>query len=284
MTLFFLFIQLAVQMLGADTWGANGHRIVAHICDLHLTDTAKKGVKEILGDEFIEEAANWPDYIKSENGWRFANEWHYTTVDEDKTIMDIRKVYGEDTKINDALEAMDLMLSILNDDKEATAYLEGLMDKNRAQPLNNSTKATALAFLVHLVGDIHQPMHVGKNKDQGGNKISVLFFDERTNVHSVWDSDIIEHERLSYTEFSRFINKLSPSEIAALQDDPIDEWARESIKVREHIYDTIYDYTDRDSGLPDFSWNYQHDNIPIVEERLVTAGVRLAGILNELFD
>lgn len=270
--------------MGIDVWGANGHRIVAHICDLHLTDSAKKGVKEILGNEFIEEAANWPDYIKSESGWRFANEWHYTTVNEDKSISDIRKEYSEDTKINDALEAMDLMLAILKDDKDATEYLEGLMDKNKANALNNSTKATALAFLVHLVGDIHQPLHVGKNKDQGGNKITVLFFDEKTNVHSVWDTHIIEHEKLSYTEFSRFINKLTPEEITALQEDAIDEWARESIVVREHIYDTLYDYTDRDSGLPEFSWNYQHDNIPIVEERLVTAGVRLAGIINKLFE
>lgn len=264
-------------------WGANGHRVVAEICDYHLSEKAKIEVANILGKEYITEVTNWPDYVKAEKGWDFASSWHYTTIDLDESISEVRAEYAKDPAINDALEAMDLMINILKGDEVSSKFFEDLMTKNKANPLNGSVKATALAFLVHLVGDIHQPLHVGKNKDSGGNKISVLFFSEQTNSHSVWDTKIIEHERLSYTEFAHFINKLSPEEVASHQNATIDDWVRESITYREHIYNTLYDYTDRDTGLPSFSWQYQHDNIIIVKERLLQSGVRLAGILNEIY-
>ncbi len=266
------------------SWGANGHRIIAQICEWHLNEQTKQEFVELLGNNYMAEIANWPDYIRSERGWKFTDPWHYTTVHMDQTIGDVRERYERDTSINDAIEAIELMEKILKGDEEATAYLENLMEVNRAKPLNGSTKATALAFLVHIVGDIHQPMHVGKNRDLGGNKISVLFFNEETNVHRVWDTNIIEHEKLSYTEFAHFINnKASQGEIAKFQSNTIDEWAMESILLREKIYNTLYDYTDREPGLPSFSWQYQHDFIPHVRKRLFQGGVRLAGLLNEIF-
>lgn len=266
------------------SWGANGHRIIAQICDLHLSSDSKTELENILGKNYLAEIANWPDYIRSEDEWDFAEKWHYTTIHPHQTVKLVRKQYKEDPPINDAIEAMEMMKDILKDDAEATAFLENLMEKNGAKPLNNSTKATALAFLVHLVGDIHQPLHVGKNKDRGGNKISVLFFLEKTNLHAVWDTKIIEHERLSYTEFAHFINKLTTQEIAKYQEDSIDDWASESIALREHIYNTLYNFTDRVTGLPSFSWQYQHDNINRVKERLVQGGVRLAGVLDSIFE
>lgn len=264
-------------------WGSNGHRIVAQICEWHLSEQAAAATKDVLGKELLAEVANWPDYIKSEKAWKFADSWHYTTVQPHQSVRDMQNVYAKDSKINDATEAISLMIAILKEEEEATSYLENLMEKENAKPLNGSTKATALAFLVHLVGDIHQPLHVGKNNDRGGNNINVLYFKERKTLHGIWDSDIIEHERLSYTEFATFINKLDVEEIQAYQKDAVSDWADESIMSREHIYNTLFDYTDRETGLPSFSWQYQHDNIPIVEERLLLAGVRLAGILNEIY-
>lgn len=280
-----ILLSLLVSFTGPknDDWGANGHRIVAQVCENHLSDAAKEKIEDILGNEYLAEITNWPDYIKSERQWKFADPWHYTTVHIDQTIDEVKDYYHRDTTINDAFEAITLMQDVLEGDQEATSFFDRIIDKNRARRLNNSTQATALAFLVHTIGDIHQPMHVGKNRDLGGNKITVLYFSEKTNVHSVWDTDIIEHERLSYTEFTHFIDKLSPEEIADYQDDTMEEWALESIELREEIYNTIYDYTDRETGLPSFSWQYQHDFIPKVEDRLVKAGVRLAGILNEIY-
>ena len=276
-----LFLMLT-QSVSLFSWGQNGHRIVAEICDQHLTPQAKAELQRIMGPDYLTELANWPDYIKSESGWKFAESWHYTTINLNQSVREVRSKYQEDANINDAIEAIELMVNILKGDQAATDWLENIMKKNKAMPLRNSTKATALAFLVHLVGDIHQPLHVGKNNDKGGNNITVLYFGEKKNLHSIWDTEIIEHERLSYTEFAHFINKCTPEEVSLMQAASLDQWADESIVLREDIYNTIYDFTDRETGLPSFSWNYQHDFIPRVKDRLLKAGVRLAGILNEI--
>lgn len=266
----------------AYSWGKNGHRIIASICETYMSDSAKDEMYEIMGPDFIEELSTWPDYVRSEPGWKFADPWHYTTVHTGQTPADVRNEYREDDDINDALEAIDLMADILRGDQGAINWLESKMEKSGAQPLRGSTRATALAYLVHLVGDLHMPLHVGKNQDRGGNNITVLFFDERTNIHSLWDTGMIEHEQLSYTEFARFINKATDGDVSAWQDSTVDHWADESIALREDIYNNIYNYTDRETGLPSFSWKYQHDNIPHVKNRLLKAGVRLAGMLDEL--
>ena len=99
----------------------------------------------------------------------------------------------------------------------------------------------------------------------------------------MWDSKIIEHEKLSYTEFTRFINKLSVEEAKEVQKANMVEWANESIILREDIYNNLYNYTDRESGLPSFSWQYQHDYINPVKQRLLYGGVRLAAHLNQIF-
>jgi hypothetical protein len=264
-------------------WGVNGHRIVAKICYDNLTAEARAAVDEALGDNYLEQVANWPDYIKSERGWRFANEWHYMTVQPDQTVAEYLEQTAEDPSIDHVMEGIDLMIEILEGDEEALQTLEGLMEKNRVEHLAGNPQATAIAFLLHFIGDIHQPLHVGKNKDQGANKIEVLYFSERHNLHSVWDSDILEHERLSYTEFAAFVEKHTHSKKAEWENDPVIEWAQESIELREKVYNTLYDYTDRETGLPSFSWNYQHDFIPLVEERLGAAGYRAAALLNKIY-
>lgn len=279
-----LLILLSGTSFSSARWGANGHRIVAKICYDHLSDTARAAVDEALGDNYLEQVANWPDFIKSERGWSFSYEWHYMTVQPDQTVAEYLEQTGKDPKINHVMEGIDLMVAILQGDEAALSTLEELMDKNKVSHLAGNPKATALAFLIHFIGDIHQPLHVGKNKDQGGNKIEVLYFRDRYNLHSVWDSQIIEHEKLSFTEFSAFVEKHTHKKKAEWENDPVIEWAQESIELREKIYNTLYDYTDRESGLPSFSWNYQHDFLPLVEERLGAAGYRAAAMLNKIFD
>lgn len=280
---FLLLTFMLSPWLYAD-WGANGHRIVAKICYDNLNEKARTAVDAALGDNYLEQVANWPDYIKAERGWDFAKPWHYMTIQPDETPEEVIARNAETEKIDDVYEGIDRMLAILKGEQDAIDQMEALMEKNRVEPLAGSIEATALAFLIHFIGDIHQPMHVGKNRDLGGNKIEVLFFSERYNLHSVWDTQIIEHERLSFTEFSSFVEKHVHKYKADWEKAPVIDWAKESIAYREEIYNTLYDYTDRDSGLPSFSWNYQHDYLPIVEERLGAAGYRAAALLNEIYD
>jgi hypothetical protein len=176
------------------------------------------------------------------------------------------------------------MVNILKGDAAARSKMTDLMTENKLEPLAGSLDATALAFLIHFIGDLHQPMHVGKNRDLGGNKISVMFFGNRKNRHSVWDSGIIEQEKLSYTEFAAFASVHTRARKAEWENDDLETWIKESVVLRERIYNTLYDQTDRETGLPDFSYDYQHDFLPIVEDRLAAAGYRAAAVLNGIYE
>ncbi|MTB52239.1 S1/P1 nuclease [Lewinella sp. W8] len=278
-------LAVALTLLPAFllAWGANGHRIVAKICYDNLSPTARARIDAALGDNYLEQVANWPDYIKSERGWDFAKPWHYMTIQPDETMAMVADRNRGEEKINDVREGIELMVEILEGKTIARQRMKDIMEKSKVQPLAGSLDATALAFLIHFIGDVHQPMHVGKNRDSGGNKISVLFFGERKNLHSVWDTEIIEHERLSYTEFAKFASIHTRSRQEAWANDSLEEWIAESVVLRERIYNTLYDYTDRETGLPDFSWNYQHDFLPVVEDRLAAAGYRAAALLNGIY-
>jgi hypothetical protein len=265
-------------------WGQNGHRIVAQICYNNLTPEARQMVDETLGDNYLAQISTWADYVKSEKGWDFVQPWHYMTVHPEETIPQTRTLLASNDKIDDVYEGIELMQAILKGDEAAAEKFQTMMTENKVQPLAGSLQATALAFLIHFIGDIHQPLHVGKNRDQGGNKIKVLFFSEESNLHRVWDTDIIEKENLSYTEFSAFVEIHTRTIKERCMQDGVETWAAESITLREEIYNTLYDYTDRDTGLPSFSYNYQHDFLPKVEERLGAAGYRAAAMINALLD
>ena len=264
-------------------WGQNGHRIVAQICYNNLNGNSKKEVNKILDDEYLAQIATWPDFIRSEKSWDFSKPWHFITIDPNKTVEQVIEEAAKDPKINNVYEAIDLMTSILKNDPASIKILQDSVSKNKAKLLNNSIKATALAFLVHFIGDVHQPMHVGKNNDFGGNKISVLFFSKKTNLHSVWDSGIIEQEGLSFTDLSIFIEKHTAPNKNKWQKAKMIDWVKESVNKREKIYNTLYDNTDRSTGLPSLSYDYQHDFIETVEDRLGAAGYRAAKILNTIF-
>jgi len=264
-------------------WGANGHRIVAKICYDHLTESARTAIDEALGDNYLEQVANWPDYIKSEPAWQFTNHWHYMTVQPDETPEKVIARHRQNRKIDDIFEAIELMEAILRGETAAIEQLQALIDEHQATPLGGSLEATALAFLIHLIGDIHQPMHVGKNRDLGGNKIEVLYFSERYNLHSVWDTWIIEQERLSYPDFAAFVEKHTGPQRQDWAKAPPLDWVKESIDYREVIYNRLYDNTDRETGLPSLSWLYQHDFLPVVEARLGAAGYRAAARLNDIY-
>lgn len=276
-----IFLLLLLPTL-LPAWGANGHRIVAHIAQENMTPAARARMDEILGNNYLAQVANWPDYIKAESGWDFAKPWHYMTVQPDETPADVAEYNGKRDGVDDVREGIDLMVGVLGGDAGARNRLQELLTKNKVEPLNGSLDATALAFLIHFIGDVHQPMHVGKNRDQGGNKIAVLYYGDRYNLHSVWDTQLIEHERLSYTEFANFAVMHTRDQKTVWEDDPLRQWIDESVALREEIYNTLYDRTDRETGLPDFSWDYQHDFLPVVENRLAAAGYRAAWLLNNL--
>lgn len=233
-------------------WGPNGHRIVGRIAMHHLSEEAARAVECLIGPEGLDQVSTWPDEIRSDPNWKKADPWHFISIDDAETL--------ETTARNpdgDVLEAMQRFAAVLRD----------------AQA-NRQAKQEALKFLVHFIGDVHQPLHVGRRADRGGNNVEVMWFAEKTNLHSVWDNHLVENEKLSFSDFAAFIDHPTQEEIRTWQNATFADWVKESKAVREQVYKI---------GDGKLGFQYAFDNMPLVKRRLVQAGVRLAGLLNSIF-
>lgn len=234
------------------SWGQTGHRITGEIAEKYLTRKARKNIKKIIGNQSLAIASTWMDEIKSDPLYNHTHDWHWVTIPDGQTYEESQK-----NPNGDVIEAIERLGRVLK-------------DKNQT----DSARRDALKMLVHLVGDIHQPLHVGRGDDRGGNDIRVRWFGQNSNLHRVWDSDMIESYQLSYTEYTdaiyRKYHKIARQWIST--DPRI--WAYESMKPREEIYTF-----DRDLPL---GFQYHYRMRDLCEQRLMQAGVRLAALLNEL--
>jgi hypothetical protein len=151
-------------------------------------------------------------------------------------------------------------------------------------------KQLALRFIVHLVADLHQPLHVGKCCDKGGNEVKVSWFGKPTNLHAVWDSAMVDEEQLSFTEMAAKLERhTSSADVVAWWDINPRDWVSESAQVREQIYANIPPpkkperKARKREALPDLSYGYVYKFTPVMERRLQQAGVRLAAYLNDIY-
>ena len=244
----------------AVAWGKTGHRVVAAIADAQLSGLARAHVKEILGQaESLDEAANWPDEMRSNPSpfWqKTSTPWHYVTLNG--------IVYDHAPSEGDALEALNKYSATLRDPAASLA-----------------DKQLALRFVVHIIGDLHQPLHVGKCCDKGGNDVKVKWFGRDLNLHSVWDSALVDEQQLSFTEMTAKLQRhTSNADVIAWWDINPRDWMSESAQIRE----TIYPRPSIDpKKVPELSYSYVYQNSPIMERRLKQAGVRLAAYLNALY-
>jgi hypothetical protein len=256
----------------AFAWGKTGHRVVAAIADTQLSGLARAHVEEILGPgESLDEAANWPDEMRAAPGtfWqKTATPWHYVTLNG--------IIYDHAPAEGDALEALTRFSKTLRDPKASLA-----------------DKQTALRFIVHLVGDLHQPLHNGKCCDRGGNDVKVTWFGKPTNLHAAWDSQLVDEEQLSFTELAAKLKRhISPQDVITWWDINPRDWISESAEIRDTLYPTAPDLPKPAKGkkakksqplLPDLSYGYVYKFTPVMERRLSQGGVRLAAYLNAIF-
>ncbi|MEI8346321.1 MAG: S1/P1 nuclease [Pseudomonadota bacterium] len=235
-------------------WDQTGHRIVTQIAQNHLNAKAKEKIKKLLGTESLPQVSNWADFIRSDAKWKKADPWHYCSFPDDKTLDTMER-----NPNGDVLWAIDHFTQILKTPKK-------FPEEDQIQ---------ALKFLVHFVGDIHQPLHVGRPQDEGGNKISVKWFGQESNLHKVWDEGLLGKQGLSYTEYASFIDHATKAQIKEWQKSTPKDWAQESFQARSAIYQEVEDSTKRD-----LSYHYVFEHTATVEQRLLRAGIRLAGWLN----
>jgi len=251
------FIVVSISSFG--WWGQNGHRIVGEIADSYLSNKARKAIREILGYESIAMTSNWADFIKSDSTFNYLNPWHYINVKQGLSQAEFNIVLQNDT-ITDAYTKLNFLINEL---------------KNQQLPLEK--KQLYLRLLIHIAGDIHQPLHVGRLEDLGGNRIRVLWFSDSTNLHSVWDDKMIESQNLSYSEYVKAINHSTKDQRKQWQEQPMNEWFFESYQLAGKIYSGITQPHQR------LSFRYNFDYIEILNGQLLKGGVRLAGLLNSIF-
>jgi hypothetical protein len=221
---------------------------------LHLTDPAKIAVAAILPNESLAEASTWADEMRSNPSefWqKQAGPYHYVTVPKGNYHMGLAPPQG------DAYLALVFFTEELKDPASSLAE-----------------KQLALRFIIHIIGDLHQPLHAGNGKDRGGNDVKVRFFGKDTNLHRVWDTELLEKRNLSYSEWSQWLSvKITPQMRDQWQKaSPID-WINESVRLRDTLYP-------QSSNL---SWDYLYQHMPTVKLRLQQAGVRIASYLNEVY-
>jgi hypothetical protein len=244
--------------LQSMAWGTEGHRVCGQIAENHLTPKARAAVHAILGYESIALASNWADFIKSDPNYKYLSPWHYIDLNKKYTYPELVDFLKQDTAT------------------DAYTKLHYLIAQLKKKDLPKDEKLLDLRMLIHIAEDVHQPMHVAHADDQGGNGFKVQWFGQPTNLHSVWDTQLIQYQELSYTEYTMAIDHASEAEIKEWQKAPISQWLFESNEIAEKLYTEIQ---------PNDNLNYRYNftHIDIVNRQLLKAGIRLAGLLNEIF-
>ncbi len=267
-------------------WGKKGHRIVAEIAQKHLSDNAKNAIKKIIGRKSLANISTWPDDLYSYKNWSFSKPWHFLDTEDNIEVEVVLDEYNQNETIDNVVEAINFFTGVLKGEDGKMETFEDLLNQHKAKLGSKSREEAALSFLVHFLGDVHQPLHVGRTEDEGGNKIKVLWFGDESKLHAVWDEQLIEGEGLSFTEYARFLEEdpeyEEEEEEASSGGNPT-QWAQESVDYRPEVYVSTYEKTDYKTGKPTLSYQYVKDNNPSVKKRLLKAGIRLAGRLNDIF-
>lgn len=253
-----ILVILLFAPLYSFCWGVTGHRVIAEIAQRHLSGKAKKELIKVIGRESLAQWANWPDFIKSDTTgtWDKTSKWHYVNIPGNLSKEDfmnkLKNLQGENL-----YSQIKVMVAQLKD-----------------KTLSQEKRQIALRFLIHFVGDLHQPLHVGREEDLGGNRISVTWFDKTTNLHAVWDGSIVDFQQYSYTEYASVLNIATHEEVKTWQQSSLEDWFYDSYSLANKVYASV-----PSDGKLGFKYNYIFKQD--LDRQLLKGGVRLAKMINE---
>jgi len=251
-----LFLAILIfQPVRAFDWGKTGHRTTGEIAEKYLSKKAKKALDKLLDGESLALISTYADEIKSDTLYRSYGSWHYVNIPFDKT-------YDTHPK---------------NDRGDIIQGIKSCIEKIKDPATSRDARVFNVKLLAHLVGDLHQPLHTGLGEDRGGNDFQVRWFKDGTNLHSVWDTKMIEHYNMSYSELASTMPRLSKNEVERIKGGSVLDWMEESRNLTKEIYRT----TNKGDKL---GYRYMYDYFDTVRGQLQKGGIRLAGLLNELFD
>jgi len=255
-----VFITPVLVALLCISWGPTGHRTVAAIAEKHLTPSARQHVQDLIGENSLADISNYADEVRDVPEFKYTGKWHFLNLRGGLSFEQFVAAVKADSLPN----VYSMVLKCCHDLKSDTT--------------SKQNRVLALKFLVHLVGDMHQPMHVSHARDHGGNLIHVVFNNERkiTNLHAVWDSKLIDQQPMTLDMRVADYDTATPLQITRWQNDDVLMWAYESYAISEQIY----------ADLPKghvLSPTYYNTVIPIVRKRILQGGIRLAGLLNDIY-
>ncbi len=240
------------------SWGALGHRIVGQIADTYLTKQARKEIYKILGNESLAITSTWPDFVKADSMYNYLSPWHYINLKPGLSETEVKTYLANDTAT------------------DAYVKINWLVAQLRNKELDQQNKLLYIRMLIHIVGDVHQPLHTGRPDDRGGNTIKITWFNNPYNLHQVWDDRLIDLQQLSYTEYAASINITTKEQRKQWQSEPVSDWIWQSYRLVEGIYAGV-----KQEDKLGYPYNYKY--IGIVNQQLLKGGVHLAGLLNEIF-
>lgn len=236
-------------------WGQVGHDTTCRIAELHLTKKAKKRINQILEGKSIVYWSNWLDNASHQPQYAYSLTWHYKNVDAGLRYEDVPPV----------------------EEGDIVTALTDLQAKLQSHKLSHDEEALALKMFIHLLGDLHQPMHLGHKSDLGANQVNVLFFGQEVNLHQVWDGDLVDSgHRWTYDEWTSQIDRASKAEQQTIVQGTFDDWARETLSYATQVYASTPDGAE-------LSYDYVAQWTPIVEQQFLKGGLRLAHLLNEIY-
>jgi S1/P1 Nuclease len=261
----FVGLAFALAASAADAFGPEGHLIAGVLAEPALCEQARaeiraldRAVRADLSD--FTELGLWADRIRSDPDWRHSAPWHYMNVETDAaTLSEAERAIRAHAHPSEG----DVLTAIERFSKE-------LADRTRS----SQARGDALRFLVHFVVDIHQPLHVGRAADRGGNEVEIRFDAVTSNLHRFWDTDVIGLRDLSPHEYAALLAGRAID--VAESVDPI-LWAAESLVARQRVYADL-----PAAGVQLLDADYLRGAQALTEQRLIAAGRRLASTLNRL--
>ena len=250
-----IFLAMTIPAM-AFAWGAKGHDIVAYVAEKNISKRTLRKVESVLGGHSMVYVANWMDNASHTEEYAYTKTWHYVNVDPNEG-----SYYNSEKETKgDVVMAIDDIIANL-----------------KSGELTPRDERTQLMMLIHLVGDMHCPMHAGHKSDRGGNSTKVKYFNSQKKLHSVWDSDIVESaHRWSHSEWQEQIDRVSKKEKKAMTQGGTMDWIEECVALATDVYA-------RSTTGENLSYDYVAYYSPILEKQLLKAGIRLASILEEIY-
>lgn len=247
-------IAFTYQANASKVWGPTGHRVVGEIAQDYLKPRTKRKLKKLLKKKSMAFLSTFADEIKSDRNFNKYYSWHYINMPMESNYTD-----SEKNPNGDLYTGIETCKKVISDENSS-----------------EEDKIFYLKMLIHFIGDLHQPLHIGLAEDRGGNDFKVQWHYDDTNLHAVWDYKMIDRYDMSYKELAENADELTKEQVKKIQEGELIDWVNEMHELTKKVYASA------EQG-ENLRYRYSYRHFGTVRSQLQIAGIRLAKVLNDLF-